>query len=254
MMVVRATRHRAAAPRVMVTLGHGAWSPIRAAWWHVNDWFYCHSQESCLDSWTSADDVVHATRRRGCPSPACDGGDPWCLASNPGCADSESGEWFCARTSSFSTAAPSRPVPPAWPASPPSPCVCLDSWTSDDGGTCDQTQSGCSTCDGDTAPWCMVANPGCIGSDGDDWFYCHSQEQCECLSSWTSDDGGTCDQTQSGCSTCDGDTVPWCRVLIRAASVATATGSTVTKSSSAWTRGPLMMVVRATRHRAAAPR
>ena len=54
-------------------------------------------------------------------------------------------------------------------------CICKEQWSIDDYENCGVTQNGCepTACDGDTAPWCNIKNPGCDDEvDGGGWAYC----------------------------------------------------------------------------------
>ena len=54
-------------------------------------------------------------------------------------------------------------------------CICKEQWSIDDYENCGVTQNGCepTACDGDTAPWCNIKNPGCDDEvDGEGWAYC----------------------------------------------------------------------------------
>ena len=55
------------------------------------------------------------------------------------------------------------------------PCICEEQWSRTGYENCGVTQNGCepTTCDGDTAPWCNIKNPGCDDEvDGGGWAYC----------------------------------------------------------------------------------
>ena len=59
--------------------------------------------------------------------------------------------------------------------SPPTTCICKEQWSIDDYENCGVTQNGCepTACDGDTAPWCNIKNPGCDEEEsGQGWAYC----------------------------------------------------------------------------------
>jgi len=108
---------------------------------------------------------------------------------------------------------------------------CSATWSSSEsGGSCGTTQSGCpdAACDDDElGSWCKVDNEtyaspdlnvaeaSNYGSERTGWKYCKPKEP-SCLTEWsTYNDGDACKETQSGCpsAACDGgEFKPWCKV------------------------------------------
>ena len=82
---------------------------------------------------------------------------------------------------------------------PPNPCICKEQWSGVELSAAPATwhseydarcaaQSGCpdAACDGDTAPWCRIENPGCDGEEsGQGWAYCDPQGKTRLVSEKT---------------------------------------------------------------------
>ena len=136
------------------------------AWTMDNEYIADLSREGscyhCLAEWTEDDSM--------CDDDSTDDDDFWATCDLQATVGPTSAPNSHAPTSAGETFAPTA-VPTRWTGLPT--CVCAESWTTDDGGTCNMNQSGCpseacDTMDGDCS-WCIVQNVPCLTAEEDSW-------------------------------------------------------------------------------------